>query len=222
MLSKNKQPSMTTQKKVFYPLLLLTLLLWIFYRFIFRFPVWFDESIGKAIFFGFPVWLYLSMTQLDSIMDSISPKKLHKGLLLGLAAGGVFGFVGSLIRVVIAGGAVQPVALFAASNFWYEFGLALLTGFWESLFFFGWIMSVIMIKYKKKSFIYQTLIVAFIFMVFHIPNSLLRFDLVMFLPQVLLMFLFGLGQAMIFYRWKNVYALSISHAIWGMVLLLHS
>lgn len=222
MPSKINSPSLTTQKKVFYPLLFLTLILWIVYRAIFKFPIWFDESIGKAIFFGFPVWLYLSMTQSKQIVESMLPKKLYKGLLIGLAVGGLFGFVGSIIQIFVRGNGVENVALFTTNIFWWEFFLAMLTGFWESMFFFGWIMTVILIKYKDKPLLMQVLLVALIFMVFHLPNTILRFDLVMVLPQAFLMFLFGIGQALLFYRWKNVYALTISHAIWGMVLLMHS
>lgn len=222
MPSKNKLPSVTTQKKAFLPLLLLTFILWLVYRSIFTFPVWFDETIGKAIFFGFPVWLYLSITQSKELTDSMDPDKLYKGLLLGLAVGGVFGFVGSLMQIVISGGAVQTATLFASPTFWWEFALAIMTGFWESLFFFGWIMTSVMIKYKKKGFLAQMLITAVIFMVFHLPNTFLRFGLGMIIPQAFLMLLFGLGQAGLFYRWKNIYALTISQAIWGMVLLMHS
>jgi len=222
MPSKPKtQPSAVAQNKIFFPLVWFTLTIWVVYRMIFRFPVWFDETIGKAIFFGFPVWVYLSITRSDKIVATMLPTKLYKGLLLGLAVGGLFGFVGSLLKVASLGNGVQEAYLFAAPEFWWEFFLALMTGFWESLFFFGWMMSVIMDKFKGRSLIFQVLMMATIFMIFHLPNTILRFSSEMVIPQSLLMFLFGLGQSLLFYRWKNIYALTVSHAIWGMVLLLH-
>ena len=222
MPSKPKtQPSSLQQNKVFFPLVWFTLIIWLIYRMIFKFPIWFDETIGKAIFFGFPVWVYLSITRSNKIVAAMMPAKLYKGLLLGLAVGGLMGFAGSLLKIFSLGNGVKEAYLFAAPGFWWEFFLSLMTGFWESLFFFGWIMTVIMEKYKAKSLIFQVLLTATIFMIFHLPNTVLRFSPEMIIPQAFLMFLFGLGQALLFYRWKNIYALTVSHAIWGMVLLMH-
>jgi hypothetical protein len=42
------------------------------------------------------------------------------------------------------------------------------------------------------------------------------------IAQGSLLALFALGQTLLFYRWRNLYALTLSHAIWGTVLLLHT
>jgi len=205
----------------FVPFLFLTLILWVVYRNIFHFEVWFDESIGKAIFFGFPVWLYISFSRDKSIVDSMMPDKLAKGLLLGLALGGIYGFVGSLIGMFQHTN-LQNVLLFTSMNFWWEFMLAMLTGFWESLFFFGWIMTVVMKKLKGVPLVSQVVLVSLIFVVFHVPNIFIRFTgVTAIVGQTWLLFLFALGQSLIFVRWKNLYTLMLSQAIWGMVLLIH-
>ena len=53
-LKKLKTKALLRKQKneAFLPILLLTFLLWLFYRSIFHFPVWFDESLGKLIFFA--------------------------------------------------------------------------------------------------------------------------------------------------------------------------
>ena len=205
----------------FWPLLVITFILWWLYRSLFHFDVWFDELIGKAIFFGLPVWAYLQTSRAQEILDTLSPKKVNSGLLLGLALGGIYGFAGSIVSLMASGANVQMVPLFVSSTFWWEFFLALMTGFWESLFFFSWIMTIIMIVMKKWPLALQIGLNASIFLAFHLPNSILRFSGPALTTQIILMFVFGLGQSLLFARWKNFYALVISHAIWGMALLIH-
>lgn len=211
-----------TQHIAFIPLLLLVFIMWCVYRYLFKFPVWFDESVGKAVFFGLPVLLYVSITKSKQIAETVSVKYLQSGLWMGLAIGGLFGFAGALASLARKGVVVQAAPMFAAESFWWEFLLAMMTGFWESLFFFCWIQTVIMEKYKKWSLLNQVLLTAGIFLAFHLPNTLLRFDLSLVGGQLFLLFFFAIGQALLFARVRNIYALALSHAIWGMVLLVHT
>ena len=99
---KTKSPASRSQALIaFYPILVLTLILWVLYRTLFDFPVWFDEIFGKALFFGFPVWLFITISGSDSIQDSFAPYRLQTGLLLGLAVGGIFGFTTSLLSGLV-------------------------------------------------------------------------------------------------------------------------
>ena len=207
---------------VFFPLVILTLVFWILYRSLFSFPVWFDETIGKAIFFGLPVWLYLNVSEGKSILDSFAPYKLKTGLLLGIAVGGIFGFVFSILSLVQSGAVVEAVPLFESNLFWYEFLLAIFTAFWETLLFFSLILTVIIEKFKNWSMLNHVLLSSLIFLVFHIPNTLIRYDVSLIVPQLFTLLLFALGQGFLFYTKRNAYALVLSHAIWGMVLLVHT
>ena len=207
---------------VFFPIAVLTLVLWFIYRMLFSFPVWFDESVGKALFFGLPAWFFVIITNYKAISETFSLKKLYSGLLLGLAVGGVYGFVTSLLSIWQTGSTVQAAWLFTSSTFWFEFFLALLTAFWETLLFYSFFMTVVMDKYPQWSLTRKVVLVAIIFVLFHIPNTYLRFTSPEVIPQLLLLFLFGLGQALLFAERRNAYALVLSHAIWGMVLLTHA
>ncbi len=217
------RPKSPPKHFVFFPLLILLLLMWWIYRGLFQFPVWFDETIGKAVFFGLPVWLYISLSGAKSIGETYAPRKIYKGLLVGIAVGGLFGFVGSLTTLVGQGVVVKAAPLFLSNAFWGQFFLALMTGFWETLFFYCWIMTVILEKFPKWSFMHQLLITVGIFLLFHLPNTILRFHSPqIIIGQIFLLALFALGQALFFYRWRNLYALALSQAIWGMVLLVNT
>jgi len=204
----------------FFPLLILSFALWLVYRGVFHFSVLFDEVVGKAIFFGLPVWLYILVSGFHRISDTFAPYKMKRGLMVGLAVGGLFAFAASTAAVWQRGAVLQSYA-FLTDQFWWEFFLALITGFWETLFFFSFVMSVVQSLKRRWSFMQQILFVAVIFLLFHLPNIVLRFQGIEIWYQVLLLTVFALGQALLFHRERNGYSLVISHALWGMVLLLH-
>lgn len=206
---------------VLYPLLIFTFIIWVLYRSLFQFPAWFDETIGKAIFFALPVWLYVTVTGGEKIIESLDFKKIKPGLVLGLAIGGLYGFAASLANLVGRAADVAMVPLFTSSIFWWEFFLGIMTGFWETLFFFSFVMTGILDRHKYWSLLNQVLLTASIFLIFHIPNIILRFTGFDILTELLLLFLFAVGQAFVFAKRRNFYTLVISHAIWGMVLLVH-
>ncbi len=203
------------------PILLLTFCLWFFYRIIFHFPVWFDESIGKLVFFALPVLLYVSISNTREIFASFSFAKLKPGLLLGLAIGGLFGFTGAILGAISRGGAVSVMPYYFADWFWWEMLLALLTGFFETLFFYSFVMVVVEQKFYGWSLLQKINLVALVFLLFHLPNIFTRFALNQVIYQVLLLFIFASGQALIFHKRQNAYLLILIQAIWGMVLLLN-
>ena len=112
--------------------------------------------------------------------------------------------------------------LFSSQIFWQEFSLAIFTAFWETVLFFSFVMTVIQQKYPKLSVLKQAMLTAGIFVIFHIPQLFIQFNPMIAISQIFLLFLFALGQAYLFEARHNGYALVLSHAIWGMVLLTHS
>ncbi len=224
--SSNRRPTTSSYSSIthvaFIPLLVLVFIVWVIYRSLFKFPIWFDETIGKAIFFGLPVWLYMTLTKSKSMAQTFSLGRLFPGLFLGLAVGGIFGFSGVLASLFHQHVTIQAVPLFMSDQFWWEFFLAMMTGFWETLFFYCWVMVIVTEKYAKWSFVNQLLMISTIFLLFHIPNTLLRFEGVTVVSQLFLLFFFGLGQALLFARYRNLYALALSQAIWGMVIVIYT
>lgn len=193
-------------------------MIWFIYRKIFVFPVWFDETVGKAVFFGLPVWLYVSLSGFSAIPNSFALYKLKTGLLQGVAVGGILGFAASIIHIAQGGLAVRSAQLFMSDLFWWEFFLSLMTGFWETLFFYSWIMVIIQDKFRHWLLSKQLILVSAIFIIFHIPNTFLRFSGADIYATLVLLSIFAIGQGLLFSRNQNAYALVISHAIWGMVL----
>ncbi len=221
---RNKTKSRQSKKQkhqLFWPLLILVFILWLIYRVLFSFSVFFDELVGKAIFFAFPVLIYLAITGFSLTMETLAFKKLKKGLLLGLAIGGLLGFVVVITKALFQAGQIQPMAYYLADGFWWEMFLAILTSFFETLFFFSFVMLIIEDRYKKWSLFKKIVVVALIFLIFHLPNLFLRFDWQAVYLNSVLLFTFAIGQALLFYAQRNAYTLLMTQAIWGMVLLIH-
>ncbi|MCA9369736.1 hypothetical protein KC686_01120 [Candidatus Woesebacteria bacterium] len=215
-------PSELLSSHIFFiPFLVAIAACWLVYRFVFDFPVWFDETLGKGLLFGVPVWAYIIMTRAHSIQKTYEPRKLLTGLLFGVAVGGVFGFTTSIMALLQSGATPQPAALYMSDIFWAEFFLAGMTGFWESLLFFSFIYTVIEEKWSNWPLWASVLLTVSIFVLFHIPNAFLRFEGGAVVSQIFLLTLFALGQTLLFISKRNMYALVVTHAIWGMVLLLH-
>lgn len=210
-------------RKLFFIILSLILVVWVVYRLVLpQFPIWFDETAGKALIFGLPVWFFILVTRNRSVWETFSWEKFEPGFLMGVAFGGIYGFVTSIIFLLNSGGEVQTVNLFLAPKFWTEFALAIFTGFWETLLFFSLIQTMVAEYYKKWDLNKQVLLVTAIFLLFHLPNMFLRADAMAVVWQFILLGCFAAGQALIFSQTKNSYALVLSHTFWGMVLLTHS
>ena len=215
-LSARKQ-----QKTLFLVFFSLTFILWSLYRSLFNFPVEFDETLGKAIFFALPVLIYVNTTKDKAVIKALDPKRLFPGLLRGLAYGGILGFMTILLVAIKKGSIFIPAPVFMADSFWLESFLALMTAFWESLFFFGFVQTVLSSVLKKPGIGKVLLLSSLIFLLFHLPNLVLRFSGLDVSFLVGLLYLFGFGQALIFSQEKSIYPLIMTHTIWGLILMIH-
>lgn len=225
MLSKKNnigQEKNSAQPRVLFSALVsLTLSFWILYRYLFNFSVLFDETFGKAVFFGLPVLIFVNSSRNKKIIKALDYQQLFRGLLRGLAYGGIIGFIGLTFISIRNQNTLISAPVFLADSFWFELFLASLTAFWESLFFFGFIQSVLSGFWHQKKRGRIIFFSSLIFLIFHLPNIVLRFSGLDITFMIFLLYLFGFGQAVLFEREKNIYPLIITHTVWGMILLIH-
>ncbi len=199
------------------------LIVWVGYRALVREqPIWFDEGIAKAIVFGMPVFWFAARSRFIANEIGLSLQQFIPGLYLGIAIGGLYGFVGILSQV-IGGREVVEAHLFASPQFWWMAAMALLTAWWESLFFFG-----LPVQYLRSiaSWFSETLIASFVVILFLLFHSPLRFVLTagspQFFVQMGVLLLFALGQYLVYTRTKNMYAIVLSHTLWGLVIQIYA
>lgn len=181
-------------------------------------PVWFDEIVLKAFLFGAPVWLYALLTRQRPSFFGMEPARFWPGAFNGLAIGGILSFIAIATYSFRKQSMLIP-GLFESMSFWKEFGLAFATAWWESLFFYGFILPVL--KEKIKDELIALLATSFFFLIFHIPNLVLKVGVDAALQPLLLLTLFAFGQGIIFLRTKSLSTVVVSHAFWGMALLVY-
>lgn len=193
-------------------------LLW--YRVIFYFPVWFDEVLAKAFLFGLPVLIYTFVTRQSMTLFGLDPKRFWLGAYVGLSLGGSFGFLAMLASALKRGHILIPY-LFFSTDFWWTFMLALATAWWESLFFYGFILSILLRIYKNNEW-EAALAATGLFLIFHAPVLILRGGVQGALLPLILLGTFAFGQAVMYLRYKSLVSMVVSHAFWGMALLVYT
>ena len=220
-MPSRKKTKRKTNHRFFWPLLVIVFIVWTLYRYLFTWPIIVDELVAKALIFALPVLIYVKLSHYSAVMDSFAPRLMKRGLLVGLAVAGIFGFVATILAFFTRSTTPVPLALFGAEYFTWELLLALITSFFETLFFFSFVMLVIRDLYPKWSLFKQLVLVATIFVLFHLPNLLVNFTGIDVSYQVLLLFALALGEGLWFSQRPNAYSLVMIQAIWGLVLLLH-
>jgi len=206
----------------FFFFMLTLFFIWLAYRALFPLPVWFDEGVAKALVFGVPVVFFASSSHFISKEMGLDQEQFFPGLFLGLAVGGLYGFTGLFLEV-FAGREIIAAPYFATSQFWWFAFLAILTAWWESLFFFGLPVQYVRSIAPWFSESLLGVVVIGLFLLFHAPLRLIITGLTpQFLVSMGVLALFAVGQYIFYMRTKNLYALVLSHALWGMVIELYS
>ncbi|HAV15076.1 MAG TPA: hypothetical protein DCX25_01990 [Candidatus Pacebacteria bacterium] len=194
---------------------------WALYRILFHFPEWVDEGIAKALVFGIPVWLYCRSHRRGEDRLGLSNKHFWPGMFLGLLIGGLYQFL-AITVLITKGGVVASNSVLNSPMFGYIFFLALLTAWWETLFFFGYVLNVFYDAVGKRE-IPAVFAALCIFLLFHAPLRFIEsgFSLIAW-QHLALLGVFAVGQAILYFRSKSVYAVTISHAMWGLMLLVYA
>ncbi len=204
--------------RFFWFLLFFSLISLVLYRMTMQFPVWIDEVFMKAVVFGMPFWLYALVSKKSLHFFGMEKRNFWPGALNGLAIGGILSFCAFAFFALKKDHVLIP-GLFGSTEFWKEFGLAFVTAIWESLFFYGLLLPVF--AERTKSEINALSYTVLFFALFHLPNLVLRVGLAGSVLPLLLLTLFALGQGVVFLRTRSIATVIVSHAFWGMALLVY-
>lgn len=198
------------------------LVLWVAYRAVTHFPIWFDEGIAKALVFGLPVFWLAARSRYIANNIGLDVSKILPGMYLGVAVGGLYGFA-AILAETTSGTQIAPGNLFLTDQFWWMAFLAFLTAWWESIFFFGLPIQYIRSKASWMSDWMIFVFVLVLFLAFHAPLRLIvSGGGPGFVTQMGILSLFVIGQFILYTRTRNMYALVLSHFFWGLVIEIYS
>ena len=191
-------------------------LVWGFFRLLSPLPVWIEEVFIKALVFGLPVFIVVFKIEKKNLESlGIGMKNFFESVYLGLSLGTFFWFFGQLSNFIRHRGVLSIKEIQPTSA---EFGgfllLALITAWWEELFFMGFVLRRLagLVKEEWK----VALTTSVMFCLIYIPGIVVK-GVVWWqmLLQVLLLFSLGLGNSILMLRTKNLIAPILSHALWG-------
>ena len=197
------------------------LLVWGFYRYLFRLPEEIEELILKPIIWLGPVifLLWRENKGLESI--GWSTKNLFRSLYLGVGLGILFAFEGLLTHwIKYQGFSFVDLQYQSLSVLLVALGVSLATGIAEETTFRGYIFN--RLWHILKSEWVANLVTSFGWALVHLPITFFVFhytfeQMVTFL---VLVFIFGLASAFIFARTKTITASILLHVFWAWPIIL--
>jgi len=206
------------REKIF-PILILWFFIaffWSFYRYFFRFSELIDELIFKPLIFLLPVFWFVKFKEKKTWRSlGITKRRLGRSILIGLSLGLIFVFEGILTGWFKNKGlTLNPKNLSIGGVFGMGF-ISLATGFSEEVLNRGFLMNRFwrIVKGEVLANFLSTLLFTF----FHLPMAIFVFyysgkDLSEYL---FLIFVLGLTDGFVFGRTKNIFAPTVSHALWN-------
>jgi membrane protease YdiL (CAAX protease family) len=197
------------------------LLVWGFYRYLFRFPEEIEELVLKPLLWLGPVFflLWREKKGLDSI--GWSSKNLFKSLYLGVGLGILFSLEGLLTHwLKYRGFSFVNLQYQSLSVLLVALGVSLATAISEETAFRGYIFNRLWHILKNEWA--ANLITSFGWALVHLPITFFVFhygfdQIVTFL---VLVFVFGLASAFIFARTKTITASILLHVFWAWPIIL--
>lgn len=189
------------------------LIVWGFYRSIFRFPEEIEEMIIKPIVWLIPVFYFVKKEGLSFGSVGITSKNLFSGLYLSLGLGALF--VGEALLI--------NFMKYKGLNFSANIGDKLLlssivisfaTAFSEEVAFRGFIFSRVYLALGNE--LLANVLTSVAWTLVHLPVTIFiwKLNFASALIYLFLTFIFGIGSAFVYSRSKNVFASILLHVLW--------
>ncbi len=195
------------------------ILVWAFYRFLFRLPDQVEEFVIKPIIWLLPVFWFAGKERLGIFSLGLTFKKIFPAIYLSIGLGAIFVLEGLLTNYLKYGG-LRFGANLGSAPFIASLGLSFITAFSEETAFRGYIFSRLLIALKSEfsANIVQTVLWTAI----HIPIAFFvwGYSLSQGIVYLFLTAIFGMGSAFIFGRTKNIAGSVFLHVLWEWPIIL--
>lgn len=195
------------------------LVVWGFYRFLFKLPDELEEVVLKPLVWLIPIYFLVSREKLGISSLGVTTKKLFPSVYLALALGMVFAVEGLVINIVKYGG-LDFSANLGAHNLWASLGISFATAISEELAFRGYIFNRLWTVLKKEWL--ANVITSVVWGIIHIPVAIFAWNLNLSgaIGYLILTTIFGIGSAFVFARTKNVASSIFLHVFWEWPIIL--
>lgn len=195
------------------------LIIWGFYRVLFKFPDDVEDLIIKPIFWLLPVYYLIRKEKLGFASVGITTKNLFPSVYSALALGILLTIVGLAMNFVKYSG-ISFLTNIGPTSFYTLLFLSLATGISEEIAFRGYIFNRVLSALGSEW--KANLIVSSVWAVVHIPITVFwwKLDFMGTIAILLLTFIFGVGSAFVFARTKNIASSVLLHMLWEWPIIL--
>jgi len=196
------------------------LIVWGFYRFLFKLPEEVEEFVIKPLIWLIPVFYLLKKEKLGVTSLGLTTKNLFQSFYLSLALGAFFAIEGVIVNFIKYEGQIVFLANVGQRNFWISLVLSLATAISEELSFRGFIFN--RVWHALGTEWSANLLTSFVWALIHIPIAIFWWDLSLggTVGYLLLTTIFGIGSAYLFARTRNVISSIFLHVLWAWPIVL--
>lgn len=195
------------------------IVVWGFYRFLFKFPDDIEELIIKPIIWLTPLFYFLSKEKLGISSLGITFKNLFPAIYLSIGLGAFFVMEAMLINYVRYKG-FNFGANLGSLPFATSLGLSFATAISEELTFRGYIFNRLWFCLKNEW--NANLLTSTLWALIHVPVTFFvwKLDPMSAVIYLGLTALFGVGSSFVFGRTKNILSSILLHVLWQWPIIL--
>lgn len=189
------------------------LIVWGFYRYLFKFPDEIWELIIKPAIWLLPVFYFLYKEKANFASLGITSRNFFPAVYFSLALGAFFVIEAVFINYLKYGG-LSFAANIGEKPFLFSLLLSLGTATSEEITFRGYLFN--RVWYALGSEWKANFVTSFIWALIHVPITFFVWKLIFSatLIYLLLVTLFGIGSAWVFARTRNVFSSIFLHVLW--------
>jgi len=195
------------------------LIVWGFYRYLFRLPDEIEEFIIKPILWLVPVLYFVKKEGSGLSSLGIATKNLFKSIYLALFFGLIFAFEALLINY-LKYGSFNFAANIGNKPLLFSLAISFMTAFSEETTFRGYLFSRVWSSLDNEWI--ANLSTSIVWALIHLPITIFVWKLSFASSMVYLMLttIFGIASALIFARTKNITSSILLHVLWEWPIIL--
>jgi len=210
-----RKPMQKKEQAIKHSTILATFLLivWGFYRFLFKLPEEIEELIIKPLVWLVPVYLLVRREKRGVSSVGITSKNLFPAIYISLILGILFAVEGVFINYVKYKG-VDFSANLVSNSLFISLGISFATAVSEELAFRGYLFNRIWEAFGNEW--KANLLTSVVWTLIHLPIAVFWWELNLagVLGYLLLTLIFGIGSAFVFAKTKNVASSILLHIFW--------
>lgn len=196
------------------------LIVWGFYRFLFKFPDEIEELLIKPIVWLLPVFYLVKKEKAGIASLGITFKNLFPAVYYALGLGAFFVLEAVIVNFLKYGGEFNLGANIGALPLLPALGLSFATAVSEEITFRGYIFTRVWAFLKNE--VWANLVTSVFWAMIHVPITIFvwKLDLSASIIYLCLTALFGVGSSFVYARTKNILSPILLHVLWQWPIIL--